>query len=127
MIFTTTNITKYIVASITLLVLDILWIQIFMANKYKIMIPKIQNGIPLKMNYISAILAYIFMLVALNIFVISKKFTNIEAFIFGVCLYAVYDFTAGAILKNWNFHLAIIDILWGGIVFMSANFIANLL
>ena len=38
-------------------------------------------------------------------------------FLFGVILYGVYDFTAGAVLKKWDFQLAIADILWGGIVY----------
>ena len=57
------------------------------------------------------------MVYLLNEVVIKYKLSEIETFLFGMCLYGVYDFTSGAIYKNWNFNLAIIDVLWGGFVY----------
>ena len=70
------------------------------------------------------------MIIGLNFFVIpninkdnlfndSLKY----GFLFGIVLFGVYDFTAGAVLKNWNLKLAILDILWGGTVYFLATFL----
>jgi uncharacterized membrane protein len=40
-----------------------------------------------------------------------------EAFLVGFCIYAVYDGTNYATFKNWDTKIAIVDSLWGGILF----------
>ena len=120
---------KLIVSSILLLVLDFIWIGGYMGGEYKIMVRKIQ-GSDMQVNIIYAILSYILMIIGLNFFVIpninkdnlfndSLKY----GFLFGIVLFGVYDFTAGAVLKNWNLKLAILDILWGGTVYFLATFL----
>ena len=120
---------KLIVSSILLLVLDFIWIGGYMGGEYKKMIRKIQ-GSDMQVNIIYAILSYILMIIGLNFFVIpninkdnlfndSLKY----GFLFGIVLFGVYDFTAGAVLKNWNLKLAILDILWGGTVYFLATFL----
>ena len=99
-----------IISSIILLLLDFIWLQLFMKNKYRVLILNIQHS-KMKINIISAILAYILMIIGLNQFVLKYKMSNMEAFLFGICLYGVYDFTAAAVIKNWNMKLAIYDIL----------------
>ena len=109
----------YFVSSITLLILDFLWLGGFMGKKYGLMIPKIQ-GSKMETNLVYALFAYLLMLVGLNMFVLPS--INIKdclkyGFVFGIVLYGVYDFTAGAVFKNWDLNLALIDVLWGGIVY----------
>ena len=36
--------------------------------------------------------------------------------LFGIILFGVYDFTAGAVIKNWDLKLALIDVLWGSLL-----------
>jgi len=117
---------KNILATIILLVLDFLWLGLFMGGKYTPLVKAIQ-GSELKMNPYSAAAAYLLMVVALNMFVIKYNFTYLETFIFGVCLYGVYDFTNGAIFGKWDFNLAIIDILWGGLVYLLAHYLSDYL
>jgi uncharacterized membrane protein len=114
---------KIIISSISLLVLDFCWIGFFMGGQYNRMIPLIQ-GSKMVMNYYSAALAYLLMIVGLQVFVIPninprKLITSSlkYGFLFGIILYGVYDLTAGAVLKKWDFKLAAIDILWGGLVY----------
>jgi len=38
-------------------------------------------------------------------------------FLLGIIIYSVYDLTSLALLKNWSVKTAIIDTLWGGILF----------
>ncbi len=120
----------YLVSSLTLLILDFLWLGGFMGNKYSIMIPKIQ-GSKMETNLMYAIFAYLLMLFGLNHFVLPRlniKNIKIEdclkyGFTFGVILYGVYDFTAGAVFKNWDLNLALIDVLWGGIVYFLSCYV----
>lgn len=114
---------EHIISSIILLILDVVWLNVVMKKRYGRMIPQIQ-GSKMALNYYSATLSYVFMIIGLNVFVIphideknlitsSLKF----GFTFGLILYGVYDFTAGAVLTNWDFRLALLDVLWGGVVF----------
>jgi len=122
---------KYIIASLLLLILDILWISLFMKKKYNSQIYTIQNK-PLKTkSLLFPIIAYILMLVGLNLFVIPNiSDDNIlldslkYGFVFGLVLYGVYDFTNLSIFEDWNLSLSIIDVLWGGFVFFISGFLA---
>jgi uncharacterized membrane protein len=114
-----------LIASVTLLVLDILWLKVFMGPKYAQLIPKIQ-GSQIQLNAYSAMGAYVLMLVTLVNIVIKYKLSYLDTFILGFCLYGVYDLTCGAIFKNWDFQLALIDMVWGGLVYVMAIYVSKL-
>lgn len=118
--------TKGLVASLVLLVLDLGWLRLFMGPKYQSMIPKIQ-GSKMIINSYSAMGAYVLMLVALVNIVIKYNLSYLDTFIFGFCLYGVYDLTCGAVFKNWDFQLALIDMLWGGLVYVMSVYLANVI
>jgi uncharacterized membrane protein len=40
-------------------------------------------------------------------------------------LYGVYDLTCGAIFKNWDFNLAFVDMLWGGLVYTVSLYLSK--
>jgi len=124
---------RNLVATFLLLILDFLWIGGYMGKQYQRMIPQIQ-GSPLKAKPQYAILAYTLMIIGLNLFVlpnISKKNvlrdSLVYGFTFGVILYGVYDFTAGAVINKWNMKLAFIDILWGGFVHFISAYLGTVL
>jgi len=117
---------KYLIPSITLLFLDLLWLNIFMGKQYNKMIPLIQHE-KMVINTLSASVAYLSMIIILNYIIIRKNLSLIETFVLGSSIYAVYDFTCGAIFKKWDHKLAIIDIIWGGIVFTIAKYVSDLL
>ena len=115
---------QFLVASISLLVLDYLWLSFFMGKLYRPIVLKIQKS-PMKINYLSAIFAYAFMILGLHQIVMKYNLSLFHTFIFGVCIYATYNFTCGAIFDYWNFNVAIIDILWGGFVYLAALYISK--
>ena len=116
-----------IISSLILLILDFLWLGGFMGKRYSIMIPKIQ-GSKMEPNMLYAFFSYLLMLIGLNVFVLPNlniKNINIKdclkyGFLFGIVLYGVYDFTTATVIKNWNIKLALVDVLWGGIVYFLA-------
>lgn len=95
-----------------LILVDIFWLAtggIFARQ----MTQRIQ-GHPIQFRYLSAIVVYLVMAYML-LQVTSYK----QAFIYGICIYAVYDFTNYALLTNYDLKFAIADTLWGGILFMT--------
>ena len=114
-----------LVGTIALLVLDLLWIRLFMGSQYKNLILNIQ-GMPLEYKTLPAVLAYLFMTLGLQVFVLESK-TNglLRAFLFGLILYGVFDCTCAAVIEKWDMKLAIVDVLWGGFVFGASYLTAN--
>ncbi len=119
-----------IASTTTLLIADFMWIGLFMSPRYGTMIKNIQNK-PMKVNLISAFLSYFLMVVGLNMFVlplldldnINVKNCLMTGFLFGIIVYGVYDFTCGAVLQDWDFKLALFDILWGGFVYFISCYL----
>ena len=117
-------------ASLTLLVLDFLWLYAFMGSQYDVMIYKIQ-GEKMSASPWFALASYVLMLLGLFVFVrplVRGRSTLYAAGIgalFGLIVYGIYDFTAGAVLKNWDWRLAILDVLWGSAVFSVSAIVMN--
>jgi len=113
-----------------LLLLDFIWIGVFMGSAYKHMIPKIQKS-PMKIRRKYVLFAYTLMVTGLSMFVIPniRKRSLSDSLLyggsFGLVVYGIYDFTSAAVLKNWDENLAIVDILWGGFVYTAAAYIGS--
>ena len=106
-----------ITATLVFLV-DLPWLMVS-ATYVAPMIQRIQ-GSPLNMRYLPAAIVYI----ALAYLVLQTK-TPLEAFYMGAATYAVYDFTNLATLKNYDFSFALVDSLWGGVLFAIIRFLLN--
>ena len=83
------------------------------------------QGSPLKINYLGAILCYIFLIIGLNYFIIKPKRSVQDAFLFGLIIYAVFETTTWALFKNWSVLTVLIDSLWGGILFALTTYIVR--
>lgn len=120
------------ISTILLLIIDLVWIRLFMQKQYEIMIPRIQ-GTNLTVNLKYAILSYICLAFSLNYFVLpnikNNSFKEVISygFVFGIILYGVYDFTAAAVLKEWDQITMFIDIFWGGILFALTAYLTNII
>lgn len=51
--------------------------------------------------------------------------TRMEAFLLGLCVYAVYDFTNLATLANYDWRFAVTDSVWGGILFTIVHYVMS--
>jgi len=81
------------------------------------------QGSPVVFDIYAAILCYIALIFGIYYFIIREKKSILEAFLLGFIIYAVYETTTLAILKNWTYKTAIIDTLWGGVLFALTTFI----
>jgi uncharacterized membrane protein len=76
------------------------------------MIKRIQGGAPLAVRWTGVPVVYL----ALGYLVLQATSTA-QAFMMGLCTYAVYDFTNYSTLANYELQFAIADSLWGGVLF----------
>lgn len=112
-------ITSSFVGIISFIVLDYLWLAKIMKNFYLSKLSLHASVVDGSLvPYIPAVpLVYITALIGIWIFVLSRVTTVTEAFLygalFGFLMYAFYDFTNLATLKDYPWSLTIVDILWG--------------
>ena len=122
-----------VISTVVLLLADFAWLGLYMNNQYGTLVRTIQ-GDNMKANPVFAVLAYLLMIVGLNVFVLPniRKGYELEdslkyGMTFGIVLYGVYDFTAGAVFSKWDKKLAVIDVLWGGFVYFLASYLGSIL
>jgi uncharacterized membrane protein len=105
------NIFNYLLIAIILVLIDLPWL--ILGSKYsKSMVESIQKS-PLQLRILPSIVVYL----ALSYLVTLPK-NNTNAFLLGLSTYAVYDFTNYATLNNYSPRFAVMDSLWGGILFV---------
>lgn len=75
------------------------------------------QGSPMVVNAFAAIITYVFLIFGLNYFIIQPGRSAWDAFLLGLVVYGVYDFTNLALLSKWQLFTALTDTLWGGVLF----------
>ena len=76
------------------------------------MIKTVQGGTPMTIRWAGAPPVYI----ALGYLILKTRGT-IDAFLTGLAVYAVYDFTNYSTLAKYELNFAIADSIWGGLLF----------
>jgi uncharacterized membrane protein len=107
---------KYPLLAVLIFLIDIPWLW-SVSGWSNQMIRQIQ-GSPLEMKLWPAAIVYL----ALAYLATLPKST-LEAFLLGSSVYAVYDFTNLAILKDYQVAFAIADTLWGGVLFTIVSLV----
>lgn len=108
-----------------LLTIDYLYIDGVLKDPFMKVIQKIQKKEG-EINYIYAAIVYILIILAIHYFIIKEKKSSRDAFILGLLIYGVFDFTNLAIFSDYSLPLAIHDTLWGGILFFLTTEIYHL-
>ena len=93
-----------------------------MSNNFQTMIQKIQ-GSPLKMKLIPTIASYIILVSSIYYFIVYKKGSYLDAFLLGFFIYGVYETTNMAIFKDWSPKVGLIDLTWGGFLFLITTYL----
>jgi uncharacterized membrane protein len=111
-----------------MLILDYIYLSTVSSN-YNDLLLKIQNK-PLKLKPIYALVVYIIMTVGWTLLILlkNKKYSLsnnvINSIILGIVIYGVFDFTNLAIFNNYSLTIALIDVLWGGVLFGISSYVA---
>jgi uncharacterized membrane protein len=105
-------------AIVLLALVDLPWLLMIGETAQKLVF-RIQ-GSELSLRYLPALVVYI----ALAYLVLQVE-TPLEAFKMGISVYAVYDFTNLAMFKNYTLQFALMDTLWGGVLFATVRYALN--
>ena len=107
---------KFISVAGLIAVMDLPWLLV--SNTFvSSMIQKIQ-GKEITLKVVPAFIVYF----ALAYLALIPK-TALEAFLLGLCVYAVYDFTNLSTLVNYDWRFAVADSLWGGLLFAIVHYV----
>ena len=112
----------YIIPAFSMLALDGLYLSNIGGPLFAKMVKGIQKE-EMTLNMYGVVGSYILLVLVLYKFIILERKSPSDAFILGLCVYGVFDFTNIAIFKNYSWIPAIVDTLWGGILFYLVTFI----
>lgn len=107
-------------ALLSMLVLDALWIGLYMAPAYKSALgdlmlaqPRFSAAAAFYLLYAAGI---VFLSVAPGLRADSWQTAALHGAVLGLIAYATYDLTNYSILKAWPFGLTLLDIAWGALL-----------
>jgi uncharacterized membrane protein len=95
-------------------------------NFFTNMVYDIQDS-AMTIRWSPVIICYAFIVLGIYYFIIREKKSIYEAFLLGLVIYVVYDSTNYATLTNYSLSFAIMDTLWGGILFALVTYCYQLL
>jgi len=78
---------------------------------------KLIQGSVIKMNLVPAVLCYISLVFGVYYFIIKERKPLLDAFLLGLVIYTVYEFTNWALFNSWKPMTVVIDSLWGATLF----------
>ena len=112
---------QFLLLGIIFIIVDTAFLYL-MTNNFKTMVKKIQ-GTPLSMKIFPTISAYFILISSLYYFVVYKNASFLDAFLLGFFIYGVYETTNMAIFKDWNLYVGLIDLTWGGFLFLITTYL----
>jgi uncharacterized membrane protein len=104
---------------VSLLALDAVYLSFIYAT-FGQMIRGIQ-GSAMTLNVWGAVLCYAALTFGLYYFIIREKRSPLDAGLLGLVIYAVYETTSLATLKKWDPKVALMDSVWGFVLFYLAT------
>jgi uncharacterized membrane protein len=114
---------RLLISAIVFVCIDFVYLNFF-KDHFNKQVQDIQ-GSKININYLAALICYIFLIMGLNYFIIKPKRSISDAFLLGLVIYGTYETTNWAIFNKWSVQSVIIDTLWGGILFASTAFIVR--
>ena len=89
------------------------------------MVAKIQRT-AIQFRLEGAIIVYLLLAVALYYFIVKPGLSVWEAGLLGLVIYGTFDFTNYAMFKNYDLKTAIMDTVWGSILFALTTLIVQM-
>ena len=102
---------KMLVSALGLVAIDFAYLSVI-KGYYTRQIVAVQ-GSPMVVNLFGAVITYVFLIFGLNYFIIRPGRSAQDAFLLGLVVYGVYDFTNYSTLRQWPFLLTLADVGWG--------------
>jgi uncharacterized membrane protein len=108
----------FIIAFFLIPLIDAPWLY-FTSTESLAMFKKIQ-GVPVRISIAPTIVVYIALA-----YLLIQQTSVYGAFLNGMAVYAVYDFTNLAIFKDYTLKMALMDTAWGGVLFATGYYILS--
>jgi uncharacterized membrane protein len=108
---------QILIVSIIMALLDLPWLGLI-GTPYMNTVRMIQGGREARTRPLAGAIVYLAMA-----YLVLQTTSLFGAFLTGMAVYAVYDFTVFALFKDYPIHLAIVDSIWGGVLFMATFWI----
>jgi uncharacterized membrane protein len=105
--------------AIVLLSLDFLYIYA-MKHHYEKQIIDVQR-VGVLFRPMGAFISYFLIVFGIYWFIVSRGKSPLEAGILGAVTYGIYNSMNYAILKKWKPQLAVVNTIWGGIMFYATT------
>jgi uncharacterized membrane protein len=111
-----------------LVVLDLVWIGVIASNFYKSQTGHLLNMVDgnMQVNIPAALATWAVIVTGVQVFVFPRAGASASLLqvllwgaVFGAVVYAVYDLTNYALLKDWPLVVTVVDIFWGAVVCAS--------
>lgn len=111
---------RYFIILVVFLVIDFLWLGLIAPKLYQ---KHIGHLMAEKVSFLPAIIFYLIYALALLVFVVNPAVENknlmqalVKGLFLGFVMYATYDLTNQATLRDWPATITIIDLIWGSFV-----------
>ena len=83
---------------------------------------KKNQGTDVKLKYFPTFMVYVFITISIYFLIIKENRSLFQAFILGSTTYGIFEFTNMALFKHWPLKIALLDTVWGGILFTLVTF-----
>ena len=121
----------FAVALVVIVVMDALWLGLIALDFYKARIGHIMSDQPI---WVAAILFYVVHALGIAVFAVpaaragSAHWAGALGYgaLYGLCVFAAYDLTNQATLREWPVSLTIVDLIWGSVITAVATTAAAL-
>jgi uncharacterized membrane protein len=114
-----------LIAGILIVVIDSVYLNSIKGYFGK-QISSVQKS-PMKLDMTATVLAYVFIVFGINYFIIHKRASVSDAFLLGLIIYGIYEFTNKALFNKWTYTTVAIDTIWGGILFSVVTYLTYML
>ena len=112
--------TAYVAALIVFLVIDAIWLGVIAVDFYQEQLAAFLTG---PVNFFAATVFYLLYNVGIVVFAIAPALETgtwrtaaARGALFGLIAYATYDLTNLATLPDWPLSVALVDMVWGGVL-----------
>jgi uncharacterized membrane protein len=95
-------------------------------SMYGQLVAKIQRT-ALELKWAGAIIVYALLVIGLYVFIIEPGKPLWQAALLGLVIYGVFDFTNYAMFKKYDLSIALMDMMWGSILFTSTTYIVHMI
>ena len=108
---------------VIMLLLDLVYLY-FTKSIFGELVAKIQRT-AIQFRIEGAIIVYLLLAIGLYYFIVKPGLSAWEAGLLGLVIYGTFDFTNYTMLKNYDLKIAIMDTVWGSLLFALTTLIVG--